>query len=143
MTHVIIVEARFYTDVADALLEGATKALQKAEASFDIVSVPGALEIPLAMKMIIESKKYSFDGIIALGCVIQGETSHYDIVCEESARGLYQLALDYTLPIGNGILTCDTWDQAMARALATKKNKGGFAAEACLRLIELKQQVGA
>ena len=107
--------------------------------------MPGAFEIPVAIRYAVRSLDYfttkrRFDGYVALGCVIRGETSHYDHVCEESARGLQQLALQYTLAIGYGILTTENMDQAMERARLDRRNKGGEAANACIELIRLKQQ---
>ena len=138
---ILIVEAPYYTQIADALREGACEALNESGASYEIIDVPGALEIPLAIKMAHESGKY--DGFLALGCVIRGETTHYDIVCNESCRGLTLLGLEHNICIGNGILTCENKDQAMERASKDKKNKGKDVAEACLRLIELKKQFTA
>ena len=138
MTHVLIVEARFYEEVADALAAGATIALEAAGATYDRVMVPGALEIPAAIRFALESRVY--DGYVALGCVIRGETSHYDIVAGESARGLTDLALSHQVAIGNGILTVETKEQAMVRADLEQKNKGGVAAEACLEMVGLKRR---
>jgi len=138
--HILIVEARFYDDIADELAAGATEALEKAGARIDRLSVPGALEIPAAVRMAMAG---SYDGFVALGCVIRGETSHYDIVANESARGLQLLALDHRLAIGNGILTVENREQAMARARRDQKNKGADAALACLAMLGLKQRLGA
>ena len=135
----LIVEARFYTDLADALAEGAIAALAEAGASYERVSVPGALEIPGAIAMAAASSK-GYAGYVALGCVIRGETSHYDTVCNESARGIMQLTLDDLLPIGNGIITVENWDQAWARADEAKKDKGGDAARAALAMAGLKKE---
>jgi 6,7-dimethyl-8-ribityllumazine synthase len=134
--HVLIVEARFYEHISDALIDGAMHMLDRERATYERVSVPGALEIPAAILFAKEAGR--FDGYVALGCVIRGETSHYDIVCKESARGLQELALAHGLAIGNGILTVDNSSQAFARASRKEKDKGGAAAEACLRMIELK-----
>ncbi len=144
--HVLVVEARFYADIADALMKGATEALQAAGASYEPVAVPGALEIPAAIAMAVAAERANgrrFDGYIALGCVIRGETTHYDYVCGESARGLQTLAIDHALPIANGILTCENRDQAMDRALTDRRNKGGVAANACLEMIALKAALGS
>jgi 6,7-dimethyl-8-ribityllumazine synthase len=134
--HLLIVEARFYDDISDLLRAGAVRALEGAGASFDSVIVPGALEIPAAIGMAHESAKY--DAFVALGCVIRGETSHYDIVAGESARGLIDLAIHRGALIGNGILTCDDGEQARARADPAGKDKGGAAARAALALLQLK-----
>jgi 6,7-dimethyl-8-ribityllumazine synthase len=138
--HVLVVSGSFYEDIADELLQGATAHLEKAEVTFEILSVPGAFEIPAAIRMAMESGKY--DGYIALGCVIRGETTHYDYVCTESARGLNELALQYMLPIGYGILTVENHEQAMARAEVTKGNKGSDAAHACLTMLATKRLFG-
>jgi 6,7-dimethyl-8-ribityllumazine synthase len=139
---VLVVEARFYDDIADMLLQGATRELVKAGAAFDRVSVPGSLEIPPAIAMALDAAERQgkpYDGVVALGCVIRGETSHYDIVAGESARGLMDLALARKLPVGNGILTVDTQAQALTRARPDKWNKGGGAAKAALALIRVKR----
>jgi 6,7-dimethyl-8-ribityllumazine synthase len=133
--HLLIVEARFYPDISDALLAGALAALREAGATFDRVQVPGALEIPTAIGLAADSGLY--DAQIALGCVIRGETSHYDIVAGESARGLVELGVGRRVLIGNGILTCDTREQAMLRADPARKDKGGAAARAAVALLEL------
>ena len=137
----LIIESPYYTQICDALVEGATTYLCEQGVSFERIQVPGALEIPLAIKIAHESPKVNYDGYIALGCVIRGETSHYDIVCNESAAGLSRLALDHNLAIGNGILTCDTMEQALVRALPDQKNKGKDAAQAALSLAQYKKQL--
>ena len=139
--HFLIVEARFYADVADAQLAGAKSALSAAGASFEHVSVPGALEIPVAIAMAAASQR-NFDGYVALGCVIRGETTHYETVCSESARGLMNLAIAQKLAIGNGILTVEDEAQAWERADAARKNKGGDAARAALSLAALRLRFG-
>ena len=138
-----MVEARFYNDIADALLAGAAKALDEAKASWDSITVPGSLEIAPAIAIAIdaaEQQKKPYDGVVALGCVIQGETFHFDIVSMQSARALIDLSVAQRLPIGNGILTVDTEAQAWARARMTEGDKGGDAARAALALVELKRQ---
>ena len=138
---VLIVDANFYEDLASELVRGAVAELETMGISYERLSVPGALEIPSAISLVSRgSEAKLFAGYIALGCVIRGETSHYDIVCGESARGLSNLALDKNLAIGNGILTVDNWEQAWARASVLKKNKGRDAAIACLSLFEIKQR---
>ena len=138
---VLIVDANFYQDLAAELVRGAVAELEKIGVSYERLSVPGALEIPSAISLVSQGNDAKlFAGYIALGCVIRGETSHYDIVCGESARGLSKLALDRNLAIGNGILTVDNWEQAWARASVLKKNKGRDAAIACLSLFEIKQR---
>ena len=131
----LIVEARFYGDVADALYEGAAAALDKAGASHERIDVPGAFEIPGVIAAAADSDRY--DGFVALGCVIRGETSHYDYICQETARALMDLSL-IGVPLGNGILTVESMSQAMERAMPDRKNKGADAANAALRMIELK-----
>jgi 6,7-dimethyl-8-ribityllumazine synthase len=143
---VLVVEARFYDDIADMLVQGATRELDKAGVAFDCVSVPGALEIPPAIAIALEAAEERgkpYHGVIALGCVIRGETSHYDIVAGESARGLMNLGVAQRLPVGNGILTVDTEAQAVERARPDKWNKGGGAAKAALALIRVKRQLAA
>ena len=138
---VLIVDANFYQDLASELVRGAVTELEKIGISYERLSVPGALEIPSAISLVSQGNDAKlFAGYIALGCVIRGETSHYDIVCGESARGLSKLALDRNLAIGNGILTVDNWEQAWARASVSKKNKGRDAAIACLSLFGIKQR---
>lgn len=145
--HILIVEARFYNDLLDALLTGAKRALQKAGATFEVVTVPGALEIPGAIKFAHAAAQRGklarrFDGYVALGCVIRGETTHYDTVCEESARGLMDLAIHHDLAIGNGIVTVENDDQAWARVNPDDKDKGGGAAAACLAMVDLRRRWG-
>jgi 6,7-dimethyl-8-ribityllumazine synthase len=144
--HLLIIEARFYEDIADELFRGAEAACKAAGASFDRVSVPGVLEIPAALAYALKSAKKgrgrAYDGYLALGCVIRGETTHYDIVSEQSARALMDLAVEHELAFGNGIQTVENDDQAWARAKVDQKNKGGAAAEAALAMIALKRQFG-
>lgn len=135
--HILIVEARFYQDIADALVEGATKALTEAGATHERVSVPGVLEIPAAIAMARKTDR--FDGYVALGCVIRGETTHYDIVANESARAVMDMTVGHRLCLGNGILTVENGDQAWARADPERKDKGGEAAQAALAMIALKK----
>lgn len=143
---VLIVEARFYEHISDALLAGASAALEKAGATFDRIAVPGALEIPAAILFAAKASEgagKSYDGFVALGCVIRGETYHFEIVSNESARGLTDLGLQHGLCIGNGILTVENEKQALVRAARDELDKGGDAARACLALIELKARLGA
>ena len=135
--HLLIVEARFYDDIADMLLTGATRALEQAGATFDRVTVPGALEVPAAVRLAMDRGGY--DAFVALGCVIRGETGHYDIVAGESARGLMELGIRHGALIGNGILTTDTGTQARVRADPAGKDKGGAAARAALALLRIKR----
>jgi len=140
--HFLIVEARFYEALADAQAEGAIRALEAAGASYERVSVPGALEIPAAIAF-AHSGTQHFDGYVALGCVIRGETTHYDTVCEESARALMDLSIAENLAIGNGILTVENEDQAWERADHRRKDKGGGAAEAAMSMVTLRTKLGA
>ena len=138
MTKVLIVEARFYDDMADALAEGAAAVLDDAGIAYERVAVPGVLEVPVAIKYAAASGDY--DGYIALGVVIRGETTHYDIVCNESARGLMELGIKDGLAIGNGVQTVENSDQAWARCKISEKDKGGGAAKAALALMGLRQR---
>lgn len=145
--HIMIVEARYYAHIADELVRGAIAALDAAGASYERITVPGAFEIPAAIGFAVAAQAHGarqarFDGYLALGCVIRGETTHYDYVCGESARGLQSLALEHGLAIGFGVLTVENEGQALARARVDKKNKGGEAANACLAMIELKRHFG-
>lgn len=133
---VLIVEARFYEDMADALAEGAAAVLDAAGVAYERVSVPGVLEVPVAIKYAADSN--AFDGYVALGVVIRGETTHYEIVCNESARALMELGIKDQLPIGNGIQTVENSDQAWARCKMSEKDKGGGAAKATLALMGLR-----
>ena len=137
----LIVEARFYSGIADELLRGAEAALTAAGAAFDRVTVPGSLEIPAAIAFALDSDTY--DGFVALGCVIRGETTHYEIVSGESARALMDLTVFDRIALGNGILTVENEDQAWARARVTEQNKGGGAATAAIAMALLKRKLGA
>ncbi|RAK52022.1 6,7-dimethyl-8-ribityllumazine synthase [Phenylobacterium deserti] len=141
---ILIVEARFYSDLADELLKGASDALTAFGAEFDVVTVPGALEIPGAIAFAAEGGHgpgRSYDGYVALGTVIRGETYHFEIVSNESARGIMDLTVRKQLAIGNGVLTTEDEEQAWARARVNEGDKGGGAARAALTMVELKQQL--
>jgi len=143
---ILVVEARFYDDLADALLEGATQALTAYGAEYDVVTVPGALEIPAAIAFADEgghrpAGAQRYDGYVALGTVIRGETYHFEIVSNESARGIMDLTVGRRLCIGNGVLTTEDGDQAWARARVSEGDKGGAAARAALTMVALKQQL--
>jgi 6,7-dimethyl-8-ribityllumazine synthase len=141
----LVVEARFYDDIADALLAGATRALETAGATFDRVSVPGSLEVPPAIAIALEAAARAgkpYAGAVALGCVIRGDTIHFEIVSTESARALMDLSVARCIPIGNGIITVNTEAQAWARARAEEADKGGDAARAALALVRLKRGLG-
>jgi 6,7-dimethyl-8-ribityllumazine synthase len=141
--HLLIVEARFYQGINDALLEGATLAINESGATADHVVVPGALEIPAAIAILVSAaakKGKPYDGAVALGCVIRGETTHYELVSGESARALMDLSVSQHLPLGNGILTVENEAQAWVRAKRSELDKGGDAARAALAMIRLKRQ---
>lgn len=143
MPHLLIIEARFYDDLADELLKGATAALERVGATWERITVPGAFEIPAALAMAVqavEAGRATYDGYVILGCVIRGETGHYDIVAGESARGLMDLSWRRGIALGNGILTVENDDQAWARARVGEMNKGGGAAEAALAMVALRQR---
>jgi 6,7-dimethyl-8-ribityllumazine synthase len=137
----LIVEARFYEDLADELAAGAVAVLEAHGATYERLAVPGALEIPVAIAAAHEAGAY--DGFVALGCVIRGETAHYDIVAAESARGLMDLGVNHGAAIGNGILTVENAEQAWARARVAERNKGAGAAKACLALVEIHARYAA
>lgn len=137
---ILIVESRYYADIADALIEGAEAEIRKNGASSERVVVPGAFEIPGAIALAAAKKGKGYDGFVALGCVIRGETTHYDYVCGESARGLMDLAIYKKLAIGYGIVTVDNVEQARARAFTNRGDKGGDAAHACLAMVALRRR---
>ena len=141
--NVLIVEARFYANISDLLLDGATAALENGGARFERIAVPGALEIPAAIAIAAKAGAgATFDGFVALGCVIRGETHHFEIVAGQSARGLMDLGVNHGICVGNGILTVENEKQALARAARDKGDKGGDAARACLALIQLRHRLG-
>jgi 6,7-dimethyl-8-ribityllumazine synthase len=140
---VVVVEARFYDDIADALLAGATRVLDEAKVSFDRFTVPGSLEIPAAIAMAVDGAARTatpYDAAVALGCVIRGDTIHFEIVSMESARGIMDLTVRQLIPIGNGIITVDTDAQAWIRARPEEGDKGGDAARAALAMLRLKRR---
>lgn len=144
--HLLIIEARFYDHIADYLLAGAKAHLDVAGATYDVVTVPGALEVPAAITFALtgaDAGRRDYDGYVALGCVIRGETYHFDIVANESCRALMDLSTDEGLAIGNGILTVENEEQALERARPDRKNKGGGAAETALTMIALRDRLGA
>jgi 6,7-dimethyl-8-ribityllumazine synthase len=143
--HILVIEGRYYHHISDALLLGAEMALRELGASWEVVTVPGALEIAQVLSAAFSAGLFKdenakpFHGCVALGCVIRGETSHYDIVANESARGLLALSTLHSIPVGNGILTVENEAQAVARASVSGKNKGHEAAEACLEVLRAKR----
>ncbi len=137
---ILLIKASLYKDLTQALAEGAIKVLEEANYSYECIDVSGVLEIPPAIHYAAKSQ-HDYDGYVALGVVIRGETTHYDTVCNESARALMDLGVQYGLPIGNGIQTVENEKQAWERCDKAKKNKGGGAATACLRLIDVREQM--
>ena len=143
--HFLIIEARFYDDLADELAKGACLAFDEASVTYERVSVPGVLEIPAALSMAmaaVEEGEADYDGYVTLGVVIRGETTHYDIVANESARAIMDLAVEGCVAVGNGIQTVENSDQAWARANVGEKDKGGAAAKAALAMVELREKFG-
>ncbi len=143
--HLLIVEARFHEDLADALLDGAVKALEEAGATYDVVTVPGSLEIPAVISFALDGDAEGgtvYDGFVALGTVVRGDTYHFDIVANESSRALMDLSVHEAIAIGNGILTTENEEQAWQRARRSEGDKGGFAARAALTMIALRERFG-
>jgi 6,7-dimethyl-8-ribityllumazine synthase len=141
---VLVVEARYYEGLADELLAGCKAAIATAQASADVLTVEGALEIPAMIAIALDAAEAAgrpYDAVVALGCVIRGDTGHYDIVAGESARALMDLSVARRLPLGNGILTVDTEEQAWARARVADMNKGGGAAFAALAVLRIKRRI--
>jgi 6,7-dimethyl-8-ribityllumazine synthase len=138
--HILILEARFYADIADELARGAVAVLDRAGATHTRIGVPGALELPAAMAMAVAGSR-RYDGYVVLGCVIRGETSHYDIVAGEAARGVMRLAVEQRLAVGFGLLTVEDDEQAWERAGVDRQNKGGAAAETALAMIALRAKL--
>lgn len=138
--HVLIIKAPFYKHITDALVDGAVAVLEQSGVTFDQIEVPGAFEIPAVVALAAHVDAMHYDGYVALGCVIRGETSHYDYIAGESCRALMDLSLE-GLAIGNGILTVENEAQARARSDVTKKNKGGVAAKACLAVITARARL--
>lgn len=157
-SRVMIVEARFYEDIANLMMESVKAELDQAGATYECFQVPGAFELPGAIRMAIGVRERrlfrgdvwndtavggasGYDGFIALGCVIRGETTHYDYVCQESARGLNDLVLRYGIALGYGVITVENKEQALARARRDRQDRAGAAARACLGMIELKRRL--
>jgi 6,7-dimethyl-8-ribityllumazine synthase len=141
---VLIVEARFYEDIADELAKGAMAVLDEAGVAYDRIAVPGVFEVPAVMRfalraMEIQTAEGRYSGFISLGCVIRGETDHYDHICREASHALMNLAMTFSVAMGFGVLTCESHEQAWVRAAVDKKNKGADAANACLRMMEIKK----
>lgn len=138
-TRVLIIEARFYDHLADMLLAGATAELDQAGAEWVKMTIPGVLEIPAALNMVVSSQPY--DAYVVLGTAIRGESDHYDYVCNECMRGCTELSISQHLALGNGVLTVHNEEQALKRADPTRKNIGGLAARAALRMLDLKRDL--
>jgi len=138
--NLLIIYSSYYEDITAGLMSGATRVLESSGAVFDKIEVPGVLEIPAALAMAVETANY--DGYVLLGCVIRGETSHYEIVAIESARAIMELMCTHKLALGNGIQTVENNDQALARANVDDKNKGGGAARAALAMIDVRRKLG-
>lgn len=141
---ILIIEARFYNHIADGLLRGAVATLAAAGADHRVITVPGILELPAALRLVLDAAAAGGDayaGFVTLGCAIRGETDHYHHVCREAMNGLQQLALAHSLAVGNAILTVHDEAQALARSEPDRKDMGGQAARACLRMIALKQEL--
>lgn len=141
--HIMIVESPYYEEIAGRMIESVLIEMEQAGATYERFEVPGSFELPGAIKMAIDADPGRFDGYIALGCVIRGETSHYDYVCLESARGLNDLVLEYGIALGYGVLTTENGEQALARASRDKHDRGGAAARACLAMIDLKRKLAS
>jgi len=141
---ILVVEARYYDDIADFLLAGAMKVLNEAGTEVERITVPGSLEIPSAIVIAVDAAKQkgrAYEGVVALGCVIRGDTIHFEIVSQLSAQGLLELSVARGLPIGNGIVTVNTLTQALARARIREQDKGGDAARAALTMVALKRRL--
>jgi len=142
---VLIVEARYYADIADNLATGAIQLLDDANIAYDRIMVPGVFEVPAAIRFAIHAMDQHantthYSGFMGMGCVIRGETDHYEHICREASRAIMDLSMIHCAAIGFGILTCETMEQARVRASVTDKNKGAEVAEACIRMMQLKQQ---
>lgn len=145
--HILIIESRFYPEIADEMTKGAIDVLNDNGCTYERVQVPGTFEVPSIIRYAVKSMQLfsggeRFDGFVALGCVIRGETDHYDHVCRESIGGIQHLCMEYAIAVGNGILTVDNEKQAMARARVGEGNKGAKAAIACIEMINLKNRFG-
>jgi len=145
--NILIIEARFYEEIADELVSGAIAVIETAGGCFERLSVPGILEIPAAARMAVKasekgSKTPQVNGLVVLGCAIKGETDHYEHVCREAVSGIQKIAIEHTFPVGNGILTCPNRTLALERSSVSGQNFGARAALACLRMIEIRQELG-
>jgi 6,7-dimethyl-8-ribityllumazine synthase len=139
MPHLLVLEARYYTEINDNMLSGIDKVMKDAQATYDVMAVPGSYELPAALNFALQSEKY--DAFVLIGCVIRGATSHYDHICDSVFQTVQDLAVRYDLALGQGILTCEDYDQAFERADPTNMNYGGKAAKAALAMYDLKQKL--
>lgn len=145
--HIMIVTAPYYTHIADGLMQGAKEVLDKAGATYEVFEVPGAYEIPGAIRMALKgfdhyTGRKRFDAYLTLGCVIRGETSHYDHICDSVFQALQDLVVTFSIALGNGVLTVENEKQALVRSDVKQKNKGGEAARACLEMLDMKRSFG-
>jgi 6,7-dimethyl-8-ribityllumazine synthase len=141
--HFLLIDARYFEAISDELVSGAAAELESRSATYERISVPGVLELPAALAFVLDSdRSASFDGFVLLGCVMRGETTHYDIVANESARAIMSMSVDLGLAIGNGILTVENEAQAWARARRNDQNKGASAAAAAFHMVELRRKLG-
>lgn len=144
MAKFLVIEARYYTAIADSLLDGVKQALDKAGATFDVITTSGAYELPATLNFAVQANQHGktvYDGFILLGCVIRGQTTHYDQILDSIFPKVLDLSIDYNLALGMGVLTCESVEQAEYRADKDKKDYGGAAARAALRMVELKTQI--
>jgi 6,7-dimethyl-8-ribityllumazine synthase len=146
MARVLIIEARFYTHIADNLLRGVTTVLEAEKVDIDIIVVPGIYEIPAALELALESQRQGritarYDGYVTLGCAIRGESDHYDHICGQTMRAIGDLSIANHLALGNGVLTVHNEAQALVRSDPARKDIGGMAARACLRMMEIKRDL--
>ena len=141
--HIMIIESPYYEEINNRMIESVLIEMEQAGATYERFEVPGSFELPGAIRMAIGVDPDRFDGYVALGCVIRGETSHYDYVCEESARGLNNLVLEHGIAVGYGVLTTENREQAMARSSRDQHDRGGAAARACLAMIDLKRKLSS
>jgi 6,7-dimethyl-8-ribityllumazine synthase len=140
--HLLVVRAPYYREIADGLLDGATRILREAGATFEQIDIAGAFELPQAIRIAMRGRQ-RFDGFVALGCIVRGETDHYEFICRATMEGLMQVALQFGLALGTGLLTCDTLAQAEARSGRDGHNKGAEAAAAALLQIGAARHLGA
>ncbi len=145
-SQILIAEARFYEEIADTMAKGASQVLDQAGVAYTRMAVPGVFEVPALIRFAIRSMEVGaavqrYSGFIALGCVIRGETDHYEHICREATRALMEMSTTYSVALGLGILTCDTYEQAWERADVEQKNKGADAARACLTMMEHKRSL--